>query len=123
MKIMEKPTDEKDISLKISNSVTHCGKTACGNIYVTLAFKEDSENGKIDYVLIEGGGGECGKAWYSCVADMLTFSLRRLRTGYEGEVEQVIKNFSLHRCNKQFVGHSSCPHAIGQILKKVLVKE
>jgi len=110
----------EDVLLNLSPSITHCEKTACGNIYLTFVFKEKE---KIDYVLIEGKGGGCGKVWFSCVADMLTFSLRRVRMEYEGEIEQIIKNFSGHRCNKQFVGTCSCPHAIGQILKKTLLKE
>jgi hypothetical protein len=115
--VNQKATPEEDIKLNENKSITYSHKTACGQLYMTFVYKDDE---KLDYVLIEGEGGECGKAFCNSMADMLTFSLKRIRPSYENEISAIIKNFIGHRCNKQFVGVTSCPDAIGQILKKVL---
>ena len=116
---MEKPEENYSIGTD-SPSKTYKAWTFCGDLYITFTYKEDN---KIDYVLISGGNQEhsCGTSFLTCLADFLTFSIRRIRN--EHEARAIIKNLLFHRCDKMVANKNhitSCVDSIGKILKKEL---
>jgi hypothetical protein len=109
----------------VNKSKTFRKWTPCGNIYIQVAFKADSPD-KIDYILIDGGNKEidCGKSWLQSLADILTFSIRRIRNQHEADA--IVKNMRGHRCNKYVPNKDhvgSCVDAIGQVLETLLCAE
>jgi hypothetical protein len=97
-------------------------KRTCRDIYITVAYKEDDPK-RIDYIRIiastkEGG---CPVSFMESIADLLTFSIRRIRNIHEAR--SIVKNLRFQKClecppNEE---HSqSCADAIGQVLENVL---
>ena len=97
----------------------------CGNIYITIVFRDDKPN-RIDYLKLQGctKTNDCGGSFMDSLADILTFAIKRIRNKYEAEA--IIKSLSCHRCNKikPNQDHStSCVDAISKVLKTVLLNE
>lgn len=104
------------------DSKTYIKSTACGNIYMTVVYRND-EKDRIDYIRISGVAktNKCGNSWFETISDCLTFMIRRIRNNHEAKA--IIKNFRFHRCNhitpnKDHI--TSCADAIGQVLEEVL---
>jgi hypothetical protein len=98
--------------------------TPCDNIYVTIASKNE-EPDKIDFIRISGGtkDNECGCSFLDSLADLLTFSIRRIRNIHESRA--ICKNLRMHRCNKVKPNRehiTSCADALGRVLEKELLK-
>jgi len=107
------------------NSRTYRKEVGCGHIYLTLVFREDKPN-RIDYVKIEGckKRNDCGNAPLEAIADLLSFSIRRIRNQHEADA--IIKALSNHRCNRVIPNPDhivSCYDAIGKVLKKELIAD
>jgi hypothetical protein len=100
---------------------TYQQQTGCGNLYVIVAYKHDTESkNKIEFIRVAGdGNNDCGESMWEAIADQTTFALRRARN--EWEIKQIIKNLRHHRCNRFIAGRSkSCADAIGSVLEKEL---
>ena len=114
-------TPIQELTEPTPKSITY-KKSTCRDIYITIVYKTD-EPERVDYIRIvtttkEGG---CPVSFMEAFADMLTFSIRRIRNIHEAR--QIVKNLRYKKClacppNKD---HSlSCCDAIGMVLEKVL---
>lgn len=106
----------------INKSRTFQKWTPCGNLYIHIAFKEEAQN-KVDFIIIDGASREidCGHSWVQGLADLLTFSVRRIRNQHEADA--IIKALRGHRCNKYLPNKehtTSCTDAIAQVLQEVI---
>ena len=105
----------------ISPTRTYKKTLPCLSFYMAINYKED---GKIDYIKIFGGrkDNDCGGSFLESMADMLTFSIRRIRN--EHEAKAIVKNLRFHKCNRCVANRehiTSCVDAIGQVLEKELL--
>jgi hypothetical protein len=119
--MMEKVNPEIDIG-SVNTAKTYKKSLSCHNIYININYKDD---GKIDYIKIFGGhkNSDCGCSFLEAIADLLTFSIRRIRN--EHEAKSIVKNLRYHKCHKILPSPehlSSCVDAIGQVLEKELLK-
>jgi hypothetical protein len=94
----------------------------CGHIYITISFREDKPN-RIDYIKIQGctKHNDCGGSWAESIADLLSFSIKRIRNKHEAEL--IIKALKHHRCNRiaPNIDHTtSCADAIAKVLQEEL---
>jgi len=87
-----------------------------------VAYRVD-EKDKIDYIKIHGTsrGDDCGCSYHEGVADLLTFSIRRIRNHHEAIA--IVKNLRDHKChrmrpNKEKI--TSCLDAIGRAIQDAL---
>jgi hypothetical protein len=107
----------------VTKSKTYRKKAGqCGHIYVTITFREDKPN-RIDYVKIQGctKQNDCLGSFTEAIADLLSFSIRRIRNKHEAEA--IIKALRHHRCNRIAPSSehtTSCADAIAQVLQKEL---
>ncbi len=105
----------------VYNTITY-KKETCRDLYVVVAYKPDDPQ-KIEFIRINSSSkvNNCAVSFMEGLADMLTFSIRRIRN--EHEARAIIKNLRHQKClncppNKD---HStSCSDAIAQVLEKVL---
>ena len=114
----ESSKEETGVTYK---SKTYRKPTGCGNIYITVTFRDEAPE-KIEFIRIIGSGSNnCGGSFYESLSDMLTFSIRRIRNQYEAD--SIVKNLRHHRCNKIIPNRNhitSCSDAVGQVLHQVL---
>jgi len=94
----------------------------CGHIYVMVVFRDDKPN-RIDYIKIQGctKSNDCGGSWAESIADLLSFSIKRIRNKHEAEA--IIKALKHHRCNRIAPNKdhtTSCVDAIAQVLQEEL---
>ena len=122
-KCIREQTQDKFIG-ETWKSATYMKTTGCGNIYITLAYSKDKPR-KIEFIRISGEKhNNCGASFNEALADMTTFAIRRIRNSHEALA--IVKNLLYHRCNniKPNKDHiNSCPDALGQVLKKVLIED
>ncbi len=102
-----------------SNSKTYRKVLPCLKLYIVLTYTAE---GKIDYIKIYSGNkdNDCGGSFFECMADLLTFSLRRAKGD---ETKAIIKAMRHHKCNKMSPNKehiTSCVDAIGQVLSREL---
>ena len=114
--------------MKTQNSKTYMKWTPCGNLYITIVYKNDRKTGNkeyaIDYIRVYHSNREnnCGGSFFESLADMLTFAVRR--AGEKKDKQAIIKNLIGNRCNKVVANKEhivSCSDAIGRVLKKELL--
>jgi hypothetical protein len=93
----------------------------CLKLYINLTYKDD---GKIDYIKIYSGNkdNDCGGSFFESLADLLTFSIRRMNND---EAKAIIKSLKGHKCNKAGPNEehiTSCVDAISRVLQAELIK-
>jgi hypothetical protein len=116
----DKPSIQEEIGTTY-RSITYL-KITCTKIYITIAYREDDPE-KIEFVRIFGTTrtNNCPNSFFESLADLLTFSIRRIRN--EHEAKSIVKNLRHQKClncpvNKDHT--TSCSDAIGQVLEDVL---
>lgn len=94
-------------------------KTGCGNIYVTINFKD----GKFHNLLIVAEGkNNCSNSMNAALADTLTFAIRRAKE--EGDLDAIYRNLHGQSCNNCPANEehiSSCADAVARVIKEVLI--
>jgi hypothetical protein len=101
---------------------TYKKETPCVNLYISIVMR-DEDLEKVDYVLIHGTSraDDCGCSYHSAVADLLTFSCRRIRN--HNEAIAIVKNLRDHKCHKMRPNKekiTSCADAIGRAIQDAL---
>jgi hypothetical protein len=119
---MEKD-ESKGIHIESGGSKSYQKYTPCGKIYIHIVCKED---GRISYVRITPitKTESCGGSWSEGLADLLTYSIRRIRNRTEAEL--IVKALEYHYCNKSIPNRDksrSCIDAISQVIKEKLLEE
>jgi hypothetical protein len=108
--------------MTINNTSTYKKQTPCLNLYISVVMRED-EKDKVDYIKIHGTsrGDDCGCAYHEALADMLTFSIRRIRN--HNEAKLIVKALRDHKCHRYQPNRekiTSCPDAIGRVVQDAL---
>jgi len=106
----------------VGTSKTYKKETPCLNLYISIIYKNDDPD-RIDYVKIHGTsrGDDCGCSYHEALADLLTFSIRRIRNHHEAI--SIVKNLRDHKCHKMRPNKekiTSCADAIGRAVQDAL---
>lgn len=102
------------------NSKTYDKKICNQTLYINPSYNDE---GKIDSIQIYSTSktGACISCFTQCIADLLTFCMRRIRN--RNEAKLIIKACKNHKClelpaNEN--GIRSCPDAIAKALQEIL---
>jgi len=114
-------TDENDIGVR-HNSTTRRVWTPCGNMYVTIAYRND-EADKVDFIRINmaNRNNMCGASWTEAMSETLSLLLSRMRIKYKGDIEALFGALKSHRCNKYMPNQykiMSCVDALRRVCEK-----
>ena len=114
-------TSIQELTETIGKSITY-KKHTCRDLFITVVYKED-EPDRVDFIRIvastkEGG---CPVSFMEALADMLSFSIKRIRNIHEAR--QIVNNLRWQKClecpaNEEHI--TSCSDAIARVLEKVL---
>jgi hypothetical protein len=113
---------QSEVIENIGITRTYKKTTPCLNLYIAIVMRDD-EKDKVDYVRISGTSrkDDCGCAYISTLADLLTFSIKRIRN--HNEAKLIVKALRDQKCNRYAPNRekiTSCPDAIGRAVQDAL---
>ncbi len=109
---------ENDIG-STKGSETQKRVVGCGNVYVTIVYRNKSKKIFDSVIVTPPRKEECGGAMTAPLARVVTFALRRVLDSGK-ELADLLRQLSNHRCEKYTVGCLlSCSQALADVLRDV----